>query len=277
MYKTVVSFQVNVASRLSRIDRTELVAVVDGIRADIAVALELVGDGPPSDELVAVNSLYRQALEAWDVGVGGFGSGLLAAADNPANSAVVDIVANSLAEMRAGDELYAAMVAELGRDEVPSPVAPMPSVVMMPADGELFSLSQAYVEAARSPNNSMALRPGLALSQIIPTPDWTVDPAGQVVVPNTDQIVFSVVVTNTGNVVSLPETLRLSVVGGPEDFAEESEIPSLQPGEQTTIVFGPVPVEGGNVYEVMATIIISGSDTDPDDNEIVVVFSVNEG
>ena len=267
----------DVMSRLARVDRTELVTVVDGIREDLAAGILFVEEAPPSDELVAVRSLYTQALVAWDGGVGGLASGLLTAADDPTNTAVIDIVANALAELRAGDELYAVMVGELERAEVPDPVAPMPDVVMMPAQGELFGLSQAYVGAARSSRNNLALKPGLAISRLIPEPDWTVNPDEQVVVPNTSSIIFSVVITNSGNVVGLEETLNLTVTGGPEPFIGEAVVESLQPGEQTTVAFDPVPVEGGGVYDVTATLIISGSDTNFDDNEIFVVFRVNDG
>jgi len=267
----------DVMSRLTRIDRTELVTVVDGIREDLAAGILFVEVAPPSDELVAVHSLYSQALVAWDRGVGGVASGLLTAADDPTNTAVIDIVANGLAELRAGDELYVVMVGELERSEVPDPVAPMPDVVMMPTQGELFSLSQAYVDAARSSRNTLALKPGLAISRLIPEPDWTVNPDEQVVVPNTDSIIFSVVITNSGNVVGLEETLNLTVTGGPEPFIREAVVESLKPGEQTTVAFDPVPVEGGRVYDVTATLIISGSDIDFDDNEVFVVFRVNEG
>jgi hypothetical protein len=266
-----------VVSRLSRIDRTELVTVVDGIREDVAIALAMADEGPPSDSLVSVNALYRQALDAWDKGVGGLASGLLTAADDPSNGAVADIVANALAELRAGDQHYATMVGELGREDVPDPVAPMPEVEMLPTEGELFSLASIYVTAARSPNNELPLRPSLAVSQVIPQPDWTVNPEGQVVVPSTESIIFSIVITNTGNVVSLEETLRLSVAGDGEPSGEEVPVISLRPGQQTSVVFEPVPVEGGGVYEVTATLIVGGSDAAFDDNEISVVFSVNEG
>lgn len=267
----------DVVSRLTTIERTELVTVVDSIRADISEGKELTAEEVPSSELIAVNALYRQALEAWERGVSGFASGLLQAADNPSNSTVTDLVANSLAEMRSGDHLYATMVEEMEREEVPEPVAPMPFVMIMPTEGELFDLARLYVAAARSPNNEIALRPGLAVSSVIPQPEWTVDPEGQVVVPSTESIIFSVVITNSGNVVSIEELLSLSVDGGAEPFAQELPVLPLQPGQQTTVVFDPVPVQAGGVYRVIATLIVSGNDQDFDDNEITIDFTVNEG
>lgn len=267
----------DVISRLARIDRTELVTLVDGIRAEIAVALELVAVEPPSSTLFAVNALYRQALEAWDAGIGGYASGLLAAADDPSSTVVVDNIANALAEMRTGDRLYVDLVEEMDRQDVPDAMALMPAVVLMPANGELFSLSQAYVEAARSTNSGLALRPGLAVSQVVTVPEWEVDPNEQAVMPATETVTFNVVVSNDGNVMSTVTRLTLVLAGGPEPVTLEEEVRSLQPGALTTVAFPDFAVEPGGEYEVTATLVGVESDIDPTDNEIAVIFTVNEG
>jgi hypothetical protein len=266
-----------VVSRLSLADRIEFVAVIDSLRADIGLAIETTEAGPPSDTLIAANALYRQALEAWSAGVSGFGSGVLVAADDRGNQLVAGNIADALAELRAGDALYRALVVELGREEVPRPVAPMPDVVLMPGAGGLASLSTAYVEAARSPSSRLLLRAGLAVSQITFAPDWVVDPSGQVVVPATDTMVFSVVISNTGNVVSFPEQLSLTLTGGAEPIDLIAELGPLQSDEQTTVSFEPVPVEPGLAYEVTAELVVTGTDSSFEDNQITVVFRVNEG
>ncbi len=266
-----------VISRLARIDRTELVALVDGMRADIAVGLELVAEEPPSPTLFAVNALYRQALEAWDAGIGGFGSALLASADDPASTVGVDNIANSLAEIRAGDRLYVDLVEEMDRPDVPDAVAPMPIVVLMPAEGELFSLSQAYVLAARSPNSGLALRPGLSVSQVVTEPEWEVDPSNAAVLPATETVTFNVVVSNRGNVMSPVAQLRLVLTGGDEPVTLEKGVSSLQPEASTTVSFEDLAVQPGGAYDVRATLVGLEADIDPTDNEIAVVFTVNEG
>jgi hypothetical protein len=266
-----------VIGRLARIDRTELVTLVDGIKADIAVGLELVASEPPSPTLFAVNSLYRQALEAWDAGIGGYSAGLLTAADDPTSTVVVDNIANSLAEIRAGDRLYLALIEEMNRQEVPDAVAPMPTVILMPADGELFSLSSAYVLAAQSPNSGLALRPGLSVSQVVTVPEWEVDPADAAVLPSTETVTFNVVVSNRGNVTSSIATLRLVLTGGEEPVTLEQEVAELQPEASTTISFADLVVEPGGEYGVTASLIGVTADVDPADNEIAVVFTVSEG
>ena len=266
-----------VIARLARIDRTELVTLVDGMRTDLAIGLELVAAELPSPSLFAVNALYRQALEAWDAGIGGYASGILAAADDPTSTVVVDNIANALAEIRAGDRLYVDLIEEMDRQDVPDAVAPMPTVVLMPASGELFSLSQAYVLAARSPNSGLALRPGLSLSQLVTVPQWEVDPTDAAVLPATETVTFNVVVSNRGNIMSAIAQLRLVLTGGGEPVTLEQGVVALQPNASTTVSFEDLAVEAGGEYGVTATLLGVTADTDSTDNEISVVFSVNEG
>ena len=267
----------DVISRLARIDRTELVTLVDSTRADLAVGREFAAQDPPSSSLFAVNALYRQALGAWEAGIGGYASGLLAAADDPSSTVVVDNIANSLAQLRAGDRLYQDLVEEMARQDVPDAAAPMPIVVLMPADGELFSISSAYAEAARSPNSGLALRPGLSVSQLATIPQWEVDPDHVVVLPSTDSVTFEVVISNLGNVLSTPSTLRLVLTGGAEAVTLDQEVSPLQPDAQTSVSFEDVPVEPGGQYRVTATLVGLAADIDMTDNEISVDFTVNEG
>ncbi|MEX1125804.1 MAG: hypothetical protein WEE53_09105 [Acidimicrobiia bacterium] len=267
----------DVISRLARIDRTELVTLIDGTRADIAVGLELVAEAPPSPTLFAVNALYRQALEAWDAGIGGYASGLLAAADDASSTVVVDNIANALVEIRSGDRLYLDLVEEMDRQDVPDAVAPMPVVVLMPANGELFSLSQAYVVAARSANSGLALRPGLSVSQVTTVPEWEVNPSDEVILGAAETVTFNVVVSNLGNVMSTVATLRLDLTGGPEPVTLEQQVVVLQPEAMTTVSFADVVVQPGGEYEVTATLVGVAADVDPTDNDITVAFTVSEG
>lgn len=265
-----------VVARLARVERSEVVTVTSDVRADLQAGLDLVEAGPPSERLIAANSLYRQALQSWTVGLSGFTSGVLAAADNPNSTVVVDNMANALAELRAGDRLYLDLLRELATEEAPEPVGPLPEVRLLPVDGELFSLSQAYVQAARSVNSRIALRPSLGLSQITSDPAWAVNPSDQVVVPATEAITFSVVVTNHGNVESVPEQVVLTLKGEDGSVVVEENVPVLGPGEQTALVFPDLPVVPGAVYEVTAELLVRDLDTNLDDNLLAVLFMVNE-
>lgn len=267
----------DVVSRLQRIDRTEFVTVTDGIRADLAVGLSFVEQNPPTPALLSVRAMYRQALEAWDTGVEGYESSVLVAADEPESIVVLDTMADALAELRAGDGLYSDLVVDMRRIEVPDPLTEMPRVVLMPAEGTLVGLSASYIDSARSPNSRLALRPGLAVSMIATDPEWQVNASDQVVVPETESILFSVVVTNVGNVISGQESLVLTLTGGPEQVRVPADVDPLEPNQQVTILFDPMPVEAGGLYEVAVTLVITAEDSSLEDNELKVQFTVNGG
>ncbi len=250
----------------------------DAIRADLDEAMELVDSQPPSNSLVAVNALFRETVEAWTVGLSGFTSGILAAADDPNSTVVVDNIANALIELRAGDRLYSDLVEELQREDVPAPVGPMPEVFMVPADGEILSLSQAYVGAARSVTSGIGLRPGLKISSIVSDPLWRVNPSAQAQMPATDTATFSVLITNVGNVASESEPVQFTLSGDtPDPIVIEETLPPLEPGKQTALIFTDLEVQSGGVYEVEASLTDAILDTNPDDNSLTVVFMVNEG
>jgi hypothetical protein len=266
----------DVISRLSRIERSELETATTGLRDSLETAQELVDRGPTSDNLVGANAAYRRAVEAWTVGVSGFSSGILTAADDPTNTVVADNIANALAELRAGDRLYSDAVRELEAEEVPDPVAPMPEVLMLPAEGELFTLSLAYVEAARSPNSGIPLRPGLQVASITSDPLWNVDPNDQAIVPATELLSFSVVVNNAGNIASEPEPIELTLAGESDPVVVSEMIPALEPGQQTAVRFLEIPVTPGALYEVAASLTAAANDTNLEDNALTVLFEVND-
>lgn len=265
-----------VISRLSRIERSELETATSALREDLEAAAELVERGPSSGNLVGANAAYRRAVEAWTVGVSGFASGILTAADDPASTVVADNIANALAELRAGDRLYSDLLRELETEEVPDPVSPMPEILMLPAEGELFTLSLAYVEAARSPNSGIALRPGLRVASITSDPLWNVDPNDQAIVPATELLSFSVVVDNAGNIASEPEPIELTLAGETDPVVLSETIPALEPGQQTAIRFLEIPVTPGALYEVAASLTAITNDIDLEDNALTVLFEVND-
>lgn len=266
----------DVVSRLQRIDRVEFTTVIEGIREDLAAGQSFVGLEPPLASLLSVRAQYRNAIRAWGAGIDEFEESILDAADNPESLGVVDPVVEGLANIRAGDDFFASLIVDMRRDDVPSPLTEYPRVVLSPAEGSLVSLAAAYIDSARSPNNGLALRPSIAVSQIVFDPDWQLNPSDEVVVPVTEQISFTAVITNSGNVASDPENLVLTLVGGPEEVRLQAEVPGLSPNQQVAIPFDPIEVSPGGVYEVTVTLVVTGEDSNGEDNERSVQFTVNE-
>jgi hypothetical protein len=272
---------VEIMPRLREVDRQEFTTVFDAASADLDVALAFATDEPPTASLMPVWSLYRQTVSAWESGVDDLATWVLAAADDPDDSTVVNNVGDALADLRAGDNLYSDFMAEFERGEVPEPVAPLMTVTMSPSDSGLLSQAASYVAAAQASTNGLGLRPGLRVSQVVSNPRFQINVDAQAVIPATETVVFSAVVTNTGNIASQPETLNATLVGGEEVVADpppfaQVEVPVLQPGGQTTIEFPAVEVMAETLYEVRVALELANPDSDLTDNEVRVQFTVND-
>lgn len=265
----------NLMSRLDEVDRDEFTVLVEGVEEDLDVALAFVGEEPPTESLIPVWVLYRQAVEAWSRGIAELSTAILAAADDPDDPEVVNATGDALAELRAGDAVFANLRSEFEREEVPEPVAPLAVVRMTPTDEDLFTQSMSFVAAARRSTNGLGLRPGLKLSQVVSEPAMQIDVENQAVIPATDSVVFATVVTNSGNVASLPERVRLELTGGAEPVVHVMEVAPLRPDAQTTVTFPPLELLPETLYEVTVVLDLANPDADMTDNEMRVQFRVN--
>ena len=262
--------------RLREIGRDEFTTVMDAVSNDVAVALAFVGSEPPVESLIPIWSLYRQSVEAWDSGVETLSTAILQAADQPDDATVANLIGDGLADLRAGDNLFDDLRSEVEREEVPDPATPLTDVNLFPTEsGGLASLAGTYVAAARASTNNLGLLPGLMVSQVLADPAWQVNVEDEVVIPFTETVTFSVVVSNVGNVESQPGTLSLELAGGEVPVRAIADLPSLRPSGQTTIEFEPMSVVPDIAYQITGELIVSGPDSDPSDNTQSTVFTVN--
>ncbi len=261
--------------RIREVDRDEFTSVLTSVSDTVDAGLRFTANEPPSRSLIPVWALYRQSLETWDMGVAGLEAGVLQAADDPDDGTAIDVIADALAELRAGDRIYLDLQLEFEREEIPDPVSPVVDVILSPGEGSLLSVSRSYVAAARSSTNGLGLRPGLRVSQIVSDPAWQIDVEGKPVVPNTQDISFSVVVTNNGNVASDPEILTLTLAGADDPVTVQADVPALAPDGQVTVELDPLPVTSDIDYEVLVELVVTGLDSDLTDNSLRVAFKVN--
>lgn len=264
-----------VMRQVRSLDRDEFTTVFQAVDAALDEGLAFVAEGPSTDSLTPVWVMYRQILMTWASGVDGLEEAILRAADNPEDTLAVSLVADALGDLRAGDNLYADFQAEFELAEVPDPVIPLVDVRLTPSDGGLASVSASYVAAARSSTNGLGLRPGLKVSQIVTNPKWEIDVDGKPVVPSTDSIVFSAVITNVGNVASSPGTVSMELINGDETIMMQREVRGLEPNGQTTVIFDAVEVDAETIYEIIIALEAPELDDDLEDNFQRVQFTVN--
>ncbi len=263
---------------LSRVDRSEFESVVAGVTDALDEAAEVSRIEAPAPELIGAVTLYRLAVEQWSQGIDGFAEAILRAADEPDDQSVVDDLAASVVQVRAGDRIYDALLDELAREDVPAPVAEMPSVRLLPVDTPITVLAPAWVSAARSEASGLPIRPSVRIEQVSTRPEWFTSADGTTVVPVLgDTIDVIVVVANGGNTATSEGSLELTFsTGEAEPVILTNDVPVITAGASTSIIFRGLEVTAGTFYQLDLVLDPGGLDTFLEDNRMSTGFLVNE-
>ena len=265
---------------LSRVDRAEFESAVGLVEEALDSAGEITVGDNPEPSLIGAATLYRLAIDQWTQGIDGFNRSLLRAADDASDETAVDDLSTAVVQVRAGDRIYEALVDELGRADVPSPVGPMPSVALLPVDAPVTVLAPAWVEAARSTTSGLALRPSVRVEQVTSRPEWVTSADGATVVPapiEESTIDITVVVGNAGNTPSEVGQLTLQMLSeGLEPIEVTNEVPVIEAASTTSVIFADLPVSFGTTYDLSLSLVPGGSDVIADDNDRSMRFTVNE-
>ena len=261
---------------LSRVDRSEFESVVSGVQDQLRTATQVAAQEPPDPALVGAATLFRLAVDSWSQGIDGFSDAILNAVDDSADRAAVDDLASAVVLVRAGDRIYRALAEELARDDVPSPVAPMPEVILLPIDTPITVLAPAWVSAARTQTSGLALRPSVRIEQVATKPQWITSADGTIVVEATDSVDLMVVVANVGNIEAEPGALTLTLTSdGSEPMVATQEVGAMQAGSNTSIIFAGLSVAPGSSYQIELELTPGGPDVFVDDNVHSTGFTVN--
>ena len=262
---------------LSRVDRSEFQSVVMGVEEALTAASEVAAQDSPEEALLGVSTLFRLAVESWREGISGVSGAILRAADDPGDAAAVDDLASAVVLVRAGDTIYDALIDELSRDEVPSPVGEMPDVRLLPVDAPVTVLAPAWVSAARSESGGLALRPSVRIEQVATSPEWVTSADGGVVVPATDILDVAVVVGNAGNTeAEAGGTVELTLATAEaEPVVLSRPVPEIAAGASTSVIFTELAVVPGLSYQVQVILTPAGPDAFAEDNRHSTGFVVN--
>lgn len=263
---------------LSRVDRSEFQSVVDGVTDSLGDAAEVAEQEAPDQELLGAMSLYRLAVDSWQRGIDGFSDAILRAADEPGDESVVDDLASAVVSVRAGDDIYGALLEEFAREDVPAPVADMPAVRLLPVDTPITVLAPAWVSAARSDASGLPMRPSVRIEQVRTEPEWVQSSDGSTVVPAVaDTIDLMVVIGNGGNTATEEASVSLTFTGPTEEPVElEEAVEPIEPGSSTSVAFRGLAVTPGSFYELVVELDPQGPDAHLEDNRHSTGFLVNE-
>jgi hypothetical protein len=267
----------DMVARISSVDRVELTETVDDLDQTIVGVRDFLEgqDAPP--ELAGSIAVFRLSLQSWDRGATAFRDGLLRAADDPFASGVEDQLINALLELRAGDRLYAAFVADVSAQDVAQPVSGMPAVAFLPDPYPIVPGAQTMAALARTDGSPLELRSALAIDQVTTSPEWILDTEDALVVESTELVTVKVVVANRGNTGADPREVFLSLTGSQGNVEERSlTVPALEPGAKTTVSFDDLSVSPGRSYELRVRLALAEGEAQNEDNARTVRFRVND-
>lgn len=254
---------------LGRLELAELTSDVLGALDAAAAAAEVEGLPP---ELAGTMDGYRLAVGSWTSGVTAFRDAVLAAADSPVPAE--ELLADALLDLRAGDRLYARFLERAAAPELPRPILPYPEIAFLPDPFPIVSGSQSIAAAARQPGGPLAVVRSVAIEQVTTEPAWVLDTEGVLVAPETESLVFKVLVANTGNTDSEATSLTLSLRTSTGVDEVSARVDGLAAASSSTVTMPAVGVVPGASYEV-AVVLGAAEGDDPADNSRVVAFRVN--
>lgn len=257
------------------LDRMEFETATNAVLEALAVASGAVVEPPERSSLIGAASLMRLALGTWESGVATFREGVLGLADQ--SEAGEEQIYAGLQLVLAGDEIYGDVLTELGRDDVPDPITPMPDLNFQSSSRSPVAAARLFASAASADNSLFVLRADLAVSQVTSQPVWVTDPDGDLVISAVESIAIDVVVANLGNTNAPAQILFLDLA--PVDGAEVSQtldVPELVAGSQTTVSFPALTVTPGLSYNLSVALQLTGPDGNAENDGLALSFFVNE-
>ncbi|MGQ0848045.1 MAG: hypothetical protein ACT4OP_02815 [Actinomycetota bacterium] len=262
------------ADQIGSLERAEFETSMTTTVDSLDAAAQAVADPPERGSLIGVASLFRLTVSTWTEGVRTFSEGMLRSADG-AGAGEEQIYAG-LQQVAAGDELFLGVVAELARSDVPDPIISLPEIEFLPAPLPPVALARLFAAAAAADNSLLALRADLAVEQVTAEPEWVADPDGDLVISATEILTVKVVVANRGNTLAPAQALVLGISGPEGEQTLNAEVPGLDAGAQTTVVFESIPVAPGFNYRLGVVLQLSAADGNSRNDGIALEFFVNE-
>lgn len=266
---------VSLAGRVGEVDRAEFFTVTEAAAETLMEAEEVVARPPESPLLRGIASLYRTSVTTWSGGLEMFTTGVVDLADGATRSS--DRLSIGLQQMAAGDELYARLLEEIAREDIPDPITPFPDLSFMPEGVGAGSLARLYAVAASASNSLLALRADLAIASVMSNPEWVANTAGELVIRETDLISLGVVVANNGNAPAPAQSLDVELVSPEGQSVQNVPVPELAPGAQTTVTVPELVVVPGVSYQLQVRLVLTVTDSDPNNNAQTFGFLINEG
>ncbi len=266
---------VRLIEQIDALDRSDLDSMIIQSRDSLeAVGAALREETGPESNLT---TLLRLCIDLWDDGLESFEEAFLSAVDDPFNFIVEEQLIAALVNLRSGDHLYRAFLEETASNPDVSLFSDFRTVVFLPNQYPVVDTAQFLTTFARQSRPSLEFHTDLAIEQVASHPEWISDLEGRPVIIPTDSFDLLVVVANRGNAQGPEETLLELSIWPPGETIQTRvlDVPSLQPGEKTTVTFYELAVAPDTSYQVEVRLSYIDGDQSTEDNSYGFTLQVS--
>ncbi|CAN5406975.1 MAG: CARDB domain-containing protein [Acidimicrobiia bacterium] len=255
---------------LRDLDRSNILELVERMRVDSEELHIRIVTADVTRAAAPLHGFLGTATATWRDGLAALDHTVLEAIDAEGSIDTTELIRDAAVSLAVGDAAYAQFlgaVPALDEDFDPPAFPEVAFVTGVPTDIQLL-IDRLVVAPDLDERRDVAVT-----ANTRPEPTGTVGSA--LVMPFSDLLDVTAVVTNQGNVAADEVMVELTLEGETVDpFTEQRIIPSLAPGGAETIEVLGIPLEPETLYTLTITASIRNDDS-TDDNVWEVVFATN--
>lgn len=263
-------------SDLGGLERQDLLNQIDSLGAQVSTDLQQLSAQDVTATVTELHGFLTVALTAWQEAITSMDDAVLlildAEDDDPAGEAALAAVFESL---RVGDIAYEGFLE--ARDALDASLVeePIPTVNYVAVGTESLFDNEIIASRLRATLRLGGRHDISVTARTDPAPLGVQN--GRPVVPASETFAVLAVVTNEGNLMEEGISVTMALEpssGNSEPVTREQLILSLEAGQATTIEFGDLTLEPGELYDLQITASIT-NDADPLNNVFELVFFRN--
>lgn len=259
-----------ISTELRTIRRDDFVVLMDRLASQMTLHAAELDEMESPDSAAAVREMLDLAFDSWQAGLTEFQIAIIEVADQPTSTAPVERLGGAIVQLRVGDLIYAGFLerAETMIEDLDVTISEFPAISFISHQRALMN-GEGLARAIRS-STEMGIRRDVAILQVVfePLPTGGVGEEGEIILPAVDQLRFSAVIGNLGNIAQKGLTVSVSLrdVSGRALSTQDSGLLDLAPGEIGTVTFGVEAVDPGAEYLLAFNLTVVEDDLDIEDN-----------
>ena len=259
-----------VTTELRGITRDDFEALMDRLSKQMAQHSGGLKEVDVPDSAAAAREMLDIAFESWAAGLDEFRIAVTEVVDEPTSTAPVARLGGAIVQLRVGDLMYARFLdaANALIEESDVRLGEVPSIAFV-SDHRVLLDAAGLSRTIRS-STQMGVRRDVVILQVVfePLASGGLGEDGERIFPATNQLQFSAVIGNRGNVdqKGLIVTARIISEAGEVLTTIDSRTIDLAPGDVGSVLFPPTGVDPGAEYLLRFSLTVLEDEVNTQDN-----------